>query len=405
MRQDYITITLGLPEFRVLRVKESSTVIEVWVEKVTTHEACPACHWFSDKCHDYRWDDVWDQPVWDKSVRLWVHKRRFECVNIHCWRRRWHRPFAEPYASVGQGQHRTHRLERYIYRMAKRMPNTDVSQELAACHTSISHHTVRRIYHRLGDSELAGYEPGRVVAIGVDEYSVKKGHHYATIITNPIRHTVIETFKKRDKETVQTHLAALFPPGSVKLAVIDMSRTFQSAILAAFPGAKIIIDKFHVVAVVIDALDKTRKRVQRNKPKGQKRPIFRLRRLLRKGREELDDEARERLQRVLDTEPELDQAYQLKEAFRTWYRLRVPEEAACQLLDWYQDAEATGFSEWQEAVQTIRNWEREILHYFYWPLTNAFTEGSNNRVKVVQRRGYGYRNFQNLRRRILLEGT
>ena len=405
MRQDYITITLGLPEFRVLKVEESQELIEVWVEKVTTHEACPDCGRFSNECHERRWDDVWDQPIWDKSVLLWIHKRRFECINLRCWRRWQHQPFAESYAGVGKGQYRTYRLERYIYRLTKRMANTDVVKELTVCHTPISDNTVGRISQRLGDDELAGYEPGRVVAIGVDEYSIKKGHEYATIITNPVKHTVIETFPGRDKETVQAHLVALFPPKSIKLAVIDMSRTFQSGVLAAFPGIKIIIDKFHVVAVIIDALDETRKRVQHNKPPGQKRPIYRLRKLLRKGQEKLNDEERERLCSALLGEPELRVAYQLKEDFRSWYTLRIPEEAARQLPRWCQCAEASGFPEWQEAVQTIRNWEPEILNYFYWPLTNGFTEGSNNLVKVVKRRGYGYRNFGNLRRRILLEGT
>lgn len=405
MRQDYITITLGLPEFRVLTVKESPTLIEIWIEKVTTHEACPACHGFSDKGHTWRWDDVWDQPIWDKAILLWVHKRRFECVNPGCWRKRWHHPFLETYRSIGKGQYRTHRLDRYIYRLTKRMANTDVVKELSACHTPLSDNTVGRIYQRLGDDELAGYAPRRRVAIGVDEYSIQKGHKYATIITDPVRHQVIETFPGRDKETVQAHLVALFSPKSIKLAVIDMSRPFQSALLGAFPDVKIIIDKFHVVGVIIDALDETRKRVQRSQPPGQKQSIFRLRQLLRKGQEKLDEAARERLHQVLEAEPDLQLAYQLKEDFRTWYSLRIPEEAICQLPDWHQRADDTGFPEWQAAAQTIRNWEREIIHYFYWRLTNGFTEGSNNKVKVVKRRGYGYRNFDNLRRRLLLEGT
>jgi transposase len=400
-----MTISLGLPEFRVLRVEEGRELIEVWVEKVTTHAACPDCHWFSDKCHDWRWDDVWDQPIWDKGVRLWIHKRRFESINSRCWRKWQYRPFAESYASVGKGQPRTYRLDRYIYGLTKRMANTDVVKELSDCHTSVSDNTVGRIYQRLGDGELAGYEPGRVVAIGVDEYSIRKGHKYATIITNPVKHTVIETFPGRDRKTVQAHLVALFLPKSVKLAVIDMRRTFKNALSTVFLDVKIIIDKFHVVGVVIDALDKTRQQVQRNKPPGQKRRIFRLRKLLRTGREKLSDEERECLRAALLSESDLLVAYQLKKAFRAWYTLCIPEEAACQLSRWYQCAEATGLPEWYEAARTIRNWEQEILNYFYWPLTNGFTEGSNNRVKVVKRRGYGYRNFGNLRRCILLESA
>lgn len=54
---------------------------------------------------------------------------------------------------------------------------------------------------------------------------------------------------------------------------------------------------------------------------------------------------------------------------------------------------------------TLQSRETQILNYFYWPLTNGFTEGKNNVVGVIKRRAYGLRNFSNLRRRILLEGT
>jgi transposase len=55
--------------------------------------------------------------------------------------------------------------------------------------------------------------------------------------------------------------------------------------------------------------------------------------------------------------------------------------------------------------ETLRSRETQIINYFYWPLTNGFTEGKNNVVGVVKRRAYGFRNFSNLRRRFLLEGT
>lgn len=405
MREDCITITLGLPEFRVLKVVEDENLIAVWIEKIDIERLCPDCGHLSSKVHDARVDDVWDQPIWDKGVLLWVRKRRYLCVNTSCLRHQWQDPFPEQYDSLDLSARRTKRFDRYIYRLTKRMTNTDVVKELKQCHVAISNQTVGRIYNRLGDEELAGFEWGRVVVIGIDEYSIRKQHTYATIITNPIKHLVLETFPKRDKKTVQAHLEALFPPDQIKIVVIDMSRAFRGAALAAFPGVKIVIDKFHVIGVVIEALDETRKRVQRSKPKGQKNPVYRLRHLLRKGREKLDTEEQARLQAVLDQEPDLQMAYQLKEAFRDWYRILIPQCAPQRLQEWCQQAEATGFAEWQEAVKTIRNWQYEILNYFYWRVTNGFTEGSNNTVKVVKRRGYGYRNFDNLRRRILLEGT
>ena len=405
MREDVITITLGLPEFRVLAVKESHHLIDIQVEKITKAEPCPGCGYLSDREHSQRWDDVWDQPVWDKGVRLWIRKRRFKCSHLLCPYYQQGKPFAERYASVGPHQPRTHRFERYIYRLAKRLAHTAVVKELAHCHTPISDNTVGRLYHRLARQELAGYEPGRVVAIGIDEYSVWSGHRYATIITNPIRHTVIETFLGRDRETVVAHLQALFPPASIKLAVMDMRGGYAGAVLAVFPEAKIIIDKFHVVSVVIDALDATRIRIQRERSQTQRRRIFKARKLLRKAREELDEPGERDLDTILATEPDLATAYQLKEDFRAWYQLTIPEQASPTLSHWYQQVEDSHLSEWQQAVQTVRNWEPQIINYFYWPLTNSFTEGKNNVVGAVKRRAYGFRNFSNLRRRFLLEGT
>ena len=313
MREDVISITLGLAEFRVLRVKENRHQIEIWVEKITISEACPGCGHFSDQGYDERWDDIWDQPVWDKGVRLWIRKRRFKCLHNLCVHYQQGKPFAERYASVGPNQPRTHRFDRYIYRLAKRMAHTDVVKELAVCQTPISDNTVGRIYHRLGQEELAGYEPGRLVAIGIDEYSVWRGHRYATMITDPVRHRVIETFLGRDKETVVAHLLALFPPKSIKLAVMDMHGGYENAVLTAFPEVKIIIDKFHVVAVVMAALDATRKRVQRERIKTQGRRIFKLRKLLRKARQQLDHEGQAHLDTIFAQEPDLQTAYQLKE--------------------------------------------------------------------------------------------
>jgi len=160
MREDCITITLGLPEFRVLEVVEDENLIAVWVERVDMEGLCPDCGSLSSKVHDARIDDVWDQPIWDKGVLLWVRKRRYLCVNTNCLRHRWQDPFPEQYESLGLSARRTRRLDRYIYRLAKRMPNTDVVKELKQCHVAISDQTVGRIYNRLGDEELAGFEWG-----------------------------------------------------------------------------------------------------------------------------------------------------------------------------------------------------------------------------------------------------
>lgn len=398
MQDNCITISLGLPEFIVQRVQETEHHVEIWVRKATLMTLCPQCCHPTDAFHDERVDDVWHLPLGTKGVRLWVTKRRFWCLHPTCEQTQ---PFTETFESLDLGQHRTHALERHIYRLAQRMTYTDVVKELAAYHIPISDNTVRRICERLAQAEVAVQPSPATPVIGIDEFSIRKRHSYATIITDPKHRRVIETFEKRDKETVGRHLAQLPHKEAIEAVVIDMNGSFRSAVQEALPGRALVADKFHVVARVIRALDEVRKRVQRAKPKGEKGTVFRLRYRLRRGREKLKPEERQALDAFLEQEPELHTAYHLKESFRDWYTLEDRAEAERELEAWCDEALASGLPEMVEVVETLRNWWEEILNYFTWRYTNGFTEGKNNRIKVLKRRAYGYRDFEHFRLRIL----
>lgn len=225
------------------------------------------------------------------------------------------------------------------------------------------------------------------------------------MITDLVAHKLVDTFEKRDKETVKERLSRLPHKGLIKWAVIDMSSAFARAVWEALPSVRVIIDKFHVIQQIIKALDEVRKRIQKAKPKGEKRPIYNLRYKLRKGKEKLNPEGKAELAQFLENEPELKLAYELKESFRDWYELPGPHRAREELHRWYSKVERSNLSEFAEVVETFRRWEPEILNYFYWRLTNGYTEGLNNKIKVIKRQGYGYRNFANFQRRILVEAA
>ena len=398
MQNNCITISLDLPEFMVERVQETEHHIEIWVRKSSLIALCPQCGHPTDAIHDERIDDVWHLPIGTKGVRLWVTKRRFWCVNPECEQRQ---PFTERFESLELGQHRTHALDHYIYRLAQRMSYTDVVKELASYHIPISDNTVRRVYQRLAQAELEARQSCATLVIGLDEFSLRKQHTYGTIITDLQHRRVVSAFEKRDKETVVRHLEQLPHREAIQAVVIDMSASFRSAVEEALPGRAVVADKFHVVARVIQALDEVRKRVQKAKPKGQKRMVFRLRYRLRRGREKLKPEEREALNALLEQEPELRRAYELKEAFRSWYELEDRAEAERKLKAWCDQALASGLLEMVEVVKTLRNWWKEILSYFTWRYTNGFTEGKNNQIKVLKRQAYGYRDFEHFRLRIL----
>ena len=402
MRQNCITISLGLPEFDVLWTAEHDYLIEIKVVRKVEGVVCPKCGRVTQHFHDDRVDDVWDVPALNKGVKLQVVKRRWWCGNPDCQQTT---PFTERFDSLDLGQHRTHRLSDHIYQLTKLMSNTEVVNELARYQIPFSESTVRRLHQAFAQQEVDDRPVRKRLIIGMDEFSIKKRHTYATIITDLINKDIVETFEGRDKKTVVKHLDQLPHKETIEVAVIDMSRIYRSAIREALPACSIVIDKFHVVGVVIDALDKVRKRIQRDKDEGQKKPIYNLRYRLRRGREKLSEEESQQLWSILLQESELLMAYLLKEAFRDWYKLQSPTEAVQQLQYWCEWAETSGLPEMGKAAKTLRNWQKEILNYFTWRYTNAFTEGKNNKIKLIKRQGYGYGNFDNFRLRILTQAA
>ncbi len=101
----------------------------------------------------------------------------------------------------------------------------------------------------------------------------------------------------------------------------------------------------------------------------------------------------------------LEAAWHLKETLRTWYATATPATAAEGLDAWIEQVKQSGFDHLRKALSAFTNWRQEILAFFHFlptRLSNGFVEGKNNRTKALMRQGYGYRNRQNLRLRILL---
>lgn len=94
-------------------------------------------------------------------------------------------------------------------------------------------------------------------------------------------------------------------------------------------------------------------------------------------------------------------AWVLKEEFRAWYRRATGEDAAAGLARWAEAVRREGPPEFRSLLTTFRRWGQEGLNSFRWRSTNGYTEGLNNRIKAIKRRGYGYRSRDTLRHLVL----
>jgi transposase len=164
---------------------------------------------------------------------------------------------------------------------------------------------------------------------------------------------------------------------------MDLHEPYRQAVQMVLPQAAIVADKFHVIALAQDALREVRRgRRQRGN----------LAWLLDRGVERLSAQEERRLAVALAGQPELARAWGLKEGLRSLYRSPSYVDAARGLDSWLQTAWASRLPSFQRLAGTVQRWREEIVNYWRFPLTNALVEGKHNRVKVMKRRAYGYRN-------------
>jgi transposase len=123
--------------------------------------------------------------------------------------------------------------------------------------------------------------------------------------------------------------------------------------------------------------------------------------LMHRNVERLRPEEGERLAQALTGDPVLATAWRLKEGLNAVYRKRTREAAAAALASWQVEASNSTLRPFQRSAATLRRWQEEVLNYWDYPITNAMVEGKHNRVKVLKRRAYGYRNDRTFSLRIL----
>ena len=103
--------------------------------------------------------------------------------------------------------------------------------------------------------------------------------------------------------------------------------------------------------------------------------------------------------------PDLATAYYLKEQFYDVMNSKDSTEAKVKLRNFVLAATASELKEFKACLTMLSNWSKYILNSFDCPYSNGFTEGTNNKIKVIKRNAYGYRNFENFRNRILLSSS
>jgi transposase len=245
-----------------------------------------------------------------------------------------------------------------------------------------------------------------VKVLCLDEIAQHKGHgSYCLVISAPELGVILDVLKERTKETLEDWFDARGKQwcAQVEICCADMWDAYHEAAAAKLPNAKRVVDRFHVMKNLLDAISKARRSIQNQAAETTKALLKGCRWWLVKNQENLDEEDRASLEQALAASPELKTCYRLKEDFRNWFDQSKDRQSAEKALQtWMERVEASGLRALKSFVKTLENWKESILNYFDGRHTNGFAEGVNLKIRMINHRAFGYPNFDQFRLHILV---
>ncbi len=247
--------------------------------------------------------------------------------------------------------------------------------------------------------------PGPKV-IGIDEFSLRKGHTYRLVVSDLERKRPIWFGgEDRSEESLDRFYQWLGPKKSqrIRLAVMDMWKAFRNSTAKNAPQAGILFDKFHVMRHLNEALDKVRKR-EYARLTGRSREYIKGQKYMLLSRwEHLNSDGRESLKKLLKANKRLHTAYLLKESFGQLWGYKREGWARRFFENWLCALKWQRLKPYEEFAKMIdRHWDGIAA---FCQLENkvslGFVEGLNNKIRVIQRRAYGLRDEEYLRLKVL----
>jgi transposase len=224
-----------------------------------------------------------------------------------------------------------------------------------------------------------------------------------TVVMDLKTGAIVHTCEGRDSAALRPFLLRLRKARvKLKAIAIDMSASYTKAIVEVFGSSvKLVYDRFHVTALINKGIDEIRRRIQQELTDDERKTLKGCRFVLLKGSERLDEDAAERLKKIKQTNETLYEAYLLKERFRTFWTLSDRVEAERFMCEWVGEVIVTTNKTMMRVAKTLLQHLEGLLAYFDEPITTAKLEGTNNKIKVLKRQAYGFRDMDYFKLRLM----
>jgi transposase len=353
------------------------------IEQPRERLCCPQC----------RCDDVWVRGHHERTFRVVPigGKPTFVTLDVA---RVWC-PVCDRVRQVKIGfadpkKHYTRSFERYALELSRRMTIQDVAEHLQVSWDTIKDIQARNLKRRFGKPKLHNLKE-----IAIDEVAIGKGQRYVTVVLNLRSGAVVFVGDGKGADALEPFWKRLRRArAKVRAVATDMSAAYLRAVRDHLPRAVHVFDHFHVIKLFHEKLTALRRELFHQASSADEQAILKgTRWLLLKNPENLDDgrDEQQRLEEALRLNQPLATAYYLKEDLRQIWSQPNKRTARRVLRDWLKRARASGIRILAQFAATLEEHQEGILNYYHYRISTGPLEGTNNKIQLMKRQAYGFR--------------
>ena len=355
---------------------------------------CRVCRSRQVKCRGKQVRRFRAVPIGRKAVYIELPVQRVECRRCHAVRQVKVR-FADEQKSY------THAFERLALELSRHMTIQAVAGYLGVSWDVIKGIQKSNLQRRFRQLKLR-----QVKRIAIDERYLGKRMGYLTVVLDLQRGAVIFVGKGKGGEALEPFWKRLSRSGTrIEAVATDMGTAYIRAVGDKLPGATLVFDHFHIIKLFNEKLTKLRCDLQREAEEGLGKPVLKgIRWLLLKNPDNLDDsrDERQRLEEALKLNEPLATAYYMKEELRTIWLQPDKVSAETALDEWIKKATASGVNRLSQFAKTLAAYRSGILAYYDFDgLSTGPLEGTNNKIKTLQKMAYGFRDLEFFKLKIM----
>ena len=364
-------------------LSEESRTVEIHVEHVGVLN-CPVCGAVCslyDHSSERRWRDL-DTMGFTTFVVARVPRSNCKDHGV--------KQLGVPWASPNS--HMTHGLEDWTIRVLE----LTKSQVRTARLLRLSAQQVHDVMHRAVERGLARRRLAEISHVSVDEKGFQRGRKFATVVCDTGGKRVLEVELGRDEKTAIAAFASIPEPEKVKTVSLDMAESFRNAAMAHFPNADIVHDRFHVAAMLGEAVDDTRRAEVKRHPELKDSRFIWL-----KNPENLTVNQKAFFDALVKTELKTAEAYAFKQTFRAFFEQDDVPAGTEFFENWTAELEGRDLPKMHKVARTLEKNIQGLLNYLKWRITNAYGEAVNALIQEIKTVARGFRQFGNFRIAIL----